>query len=72
MNANLRQRILNGCAAEIARSGPSVGLSFYVSFRNKNDEPGLLMQVAEWWLLTHQLDHFEKATKIRCLVEEMD
>jgi len=30
----------------------------------KNDNPKLLMEVAEWWILTHQLDHFEKAIKV--------
>ena len=34
----------------------------------KNDNPKLLMEVAEWWILTHQLDHFKKAIKIRELV----
>jgi hypothetical protein len=72
MNTQLKQRILDGCAAKIAQKGPEVGLSFYAFFRNKNDEPDLLMQAAEWWIKTHRLDHFEKATKIRRLVEEMD
>lgn len=27
------------------------------------------MQVATWWIKTHQLDHFEKATKIKALIE---
>jgi len=45
------------------------GLSFYAFFLQiKNDNPKLLMEVAEWWILTHQLDHFEKAIKIRDLV----
>ncbi|MNU06079.1 hypothetical protein D3C72_2511360 [compost metagenome] len=45
-----------------------VGLSFYAFFANKNDDPELLMEAAEWWIRTHRLDHFEKATKIRTLV----
>lgn len=28
----------------------------------------MLMQAAEWWIKTHQLDHFEKALKIKRLV----
>ena len=71
MNDALRRRIFDGCAAKIAQKGPQVGLSFYAFFRNRNDEPELLMQAAEWWIKTHQLDHFEKATKIKRLVEEL-
>jgi Family of unknown function (DUF6500) len=28
------------------------------------------MEAAEWWIKTHQLDHFEKATKIKKMVVE--
>jgi Family of unknown function (DUF6500) len=28
-----------------------------------------LMEAAQWWIVTHQLDHFEKATKVKQLVE---
>ena len=72
MNDHLKQRILDGCAAKIAQKGPGVGLSFYAFFRNSNDEPDLLIQAAEWWIKTHRLDHFEKAVKIKRLVEEME
>jgi Family of unknown function (DUF6500) len=48
-----------------------VGLSFYAFFANKNDDPQLLMEVAQWWILMNRLDHFEKAVKIKQLVEEM-
>jgi hypothetical protein len=27
------------------------------------------MEAAEWWIKTHRLDHFEKAVKIKKLVE---
>jgi len=27
------------------------------------------MEVAEWWIMTRQLDHFEKAVKIKGMVE---
>jgi len=30
------------------------------------------MQVAEWWIKTHQLDHFEKAIKIKKMIENED
>ncbi len=26
------------------------------------------MEAAEWWIKTHELDHFEKAVKIRELI----
>ncbi|OBX27315.1 DUF6500 family protein [Gelidibacter algens] len=58
------------CDAKIASKGPNVGLSFYAFFANKNDHPELLMEAATWWILTHKLDHFEKALKIRALVAE--
>ena len=51
----------------MATKGDSVGLSFYAFFANKNDDPELLMEAAEWWIRTHRLDHFVKATTIRQL-----
>jgi len=45
-------------------------LSFYAFFANKNDDPELLMEVAKWWIMIHKLDHFEKAVKIKKIVEE--
>ncbi|SDC14584.1 DUF6500 family protein [Acinetobacter boissieri] len=51
------------------KKGEDVGLSFYAFFKNKNDEPELLIEAAHWWIITHQLDHFEKASKIKALVE---
>jgi hypothetical protein len=27
------------------------------------------MEVATWWIQTHQLDHFEKAVKIKKMIE---
>ncbi|MGC3030524.1 DUF6500 family protein [Burkholderia sp. DN3021] len=61
----LQQKILEVCDRKIAEKGPKVGLSFYAFFANKNDDPELLMEAAEWWIKTHQFDHFEKATKVR-------
>ncbi|WP_369944394.1 DUF6500 family protein [Xanthomonas medicagonis] len=29
------------------------------------------MEAAEWWIRTHQFDHFEKATKIRAVVAKL-
>jgi hypothetical protein len=57
------------CNQKIANKGDNVGLSFYAFFANKNDDPESLMEIAMWWILTHKLDHFEKAKKIRTMVE---
>ncbi|SEM84872.1 hypothetical protein SAMN05216227_1003104 [Pseudorhodobacter antarcticus] len=68
MDTALRQHAIAICDAKIAQKGDAVGLSFYAFFANKNTTPPLLMQAAEWWIATHRLDHFEKATKIRALL----
>ena len=69
MNLTLKEKILNICNEKITNKGTNVGLSFYAFFANKNDNPELLMQAAEWWIKTHQLDHFEKAIKIKQMIE---
>ncbi len=69
MQKQLREKIIQVCNEKIAKKGSNVGLSFYAFFANKNDNPELLMQAAEWWIKTHQLDHFEKAIKIKQLIE---
>lgn len=56
------------CDKKIEAKGENVGLSFYAFFANKNDNPELLMEVATWWIKTHELDHFEKAVKIQSMV----
>ena len=68
MRQNLRNKIIEVCDKKIASKGESVGLSFYAFFANKNDDPELLMEAATWWIQTHELDHFEKAVKIKELV----
>lgn len=68
MNANLKAKIIRVCDEKIAKKGSDVGLSFYAFFANKNDDPEALMQLATWWIQTHQLDHFEKATKIKHMI----
>lgn len=70
MRDNLRQKIVTVCDTKIAQKGDNVGLSFYAFFANKNDDPELLMEAATWWIETHQLDHFEKALKIKRMVLE--
>ncbi|MDB5585195.1 MAG: hypothetical protein JWP26_165 [Devosia sp.] len=71
MRASLRQKAMAVCDAKIAQKGQGVGLSFYAFFANKNDDPDLLMEAATWWIETHRLDHFEKATKIRAMLEAL-
>ncbi|GGD78722.1 DUF6500 family protein [Lacimicrobium alkaliphilum] len=69
MRSELRKKISEVCARKIGVKGESVGLSFYAFFANKNDDPELLMEAATWWIKTHELNHFEKATKIKQMVE---
>ncbi|CAH9049581.1 hypothetical protein PSECIP111951_00332 [Pseudoalteromonas holothuriae] len=71
MRASLRSRMIEVCDSKIAYKGDNVGLSFYAFFANKNSDPELLMEAATWWIKTHQLDHFEKAVKIKKMVEDM-
>ncbi|BDW97035.1 hypothetical protein MACH10_27200 [Thalassospira tepidiphila] len=68
MRQSLRDKIIAVCDKKIAQKGPDVGLSFYAFFANRNDDPETLMEAATWWIKTHELDHFEKATKIREMV----
>jgi len=70
MRQQLRKKIIEVCDQKIAAKGEGVGLSFYAFFKNKNDDPEMLMEAASWWIQTHQLDHFEKAIKIKNMVEE--
>jgi hypothetical protein len=69
MKDSLKKKIIEVCDKKIAVKGGNVGLSFYAFFANKNDDPELLMEAAEWWIMTHKLDHFEKAVKIKAMVE---
>lgn len=72
MTPSLRDKIIAVCDRKIAQKGPEVGVSFYAFFANRNDDPELLMEAAEWWIRTNRLDHFEKAAKIRALVAALD
>jgi hypothetical protein len=71
MTPTLRQKIIEVCDSKIAQKGSNVGLSFYAFFANKNDHPALLMEAAHWWIMEHELDHFEKAVKIKSMVENL-
>lgn len=68
MTPALKAKIIAVCDQKIAQKGTNVGLSFYAFFANKNDNPKLLMEAATWWIETHELDHFEKAVKIKAMV----
>lgn len=69
MRESLRKKIIKVCDEKIEKKGQSVGLSFYAFFANKNDDPALLMEAATWWIEQNELDHFEKALKIKTMVE---
>ena len=69
MRNTLRQRIIDVCNEKIEKKGVTVGLSFYAFFANKNDDPELLMEAATWWIIENRLDHFEKAEKIKEMVQ---
>ena len=69
MTPSLKTKIIEVCNKKIAQKGTNVGVSFYAFFANKNDNPVLLMEAATWWIQTHQLNHFEKAVKIKALVK---
>lgn len=68
MRKELQTKIIQVCDEKIAKKGSDVGLSFYAFFSNKNDDPERLMEAAHWWIIKHQLNHFEKATKIKALI----
>lgn len=70
MRQSLRDKIISVCEQKIAKKGETVGVSFYAFFANKNDDPEQLMEAATWWIKIHQLDHFEKALKIKAMVEQ--
>ncbi len=69
MRDSLRTKVIDVCTKKIKQKGENVGVSFYAFFANKNDDPELLMEAATWWIQIHQLNHFEKATKIIEMVE---
>ena len=69
MTPQMKSKIIKVCNDKIAKSGAGVGLSFYAFFENKNTNPELLLEIATWWIMEHKLDHFEKAVKIKSLVE---
>ena len=71
MKNAIKVKIIEVCNQKIKVKGNNVGLSFYAFFANKNSDPELLMDVATWWIMTEKLDHFEKAHKIKKMVEDL-
>ncbi len=67
-----KEKIIRVCQSKISQKGEAVGLSFYAFFENKNTDPQLLLDVATWWIMEENLDHFEKAIKIKNLVEKLN
>jgi Family of unknown function (DUF6500) len=68
---NELKKIIRVCDEKIEAKDSNVGLSLYAFFANKNDGPERLMEAAEWWIREHKLDHFEKALKIKAMVEAL-
>lgn len=48
MNKEIKEKIIQACDDKIVKKGANVGVSFYAFFKNKNDNPSLLMEVANW------------------------
>jgi len=71
MRNSLKEKVVQICDNKILSKGENVGLSFYAFFSNKNDNPELLMEMAKWWILENKLDHFEKAVKIKSMVQSI-
>lgn len=69
MTESFKKKMIEVCKEKIEKKGTNVGLSFYAFFANKNDNPELLMEVAQWWIKENKLDHFEKAVKIKKMLE---
>ena len=71
MQKVLKDKIIEVCNKKINEKGENVGVSFYAFFKNKNENPELLMEAATWWIQTNKLDHFEKAVKIKNMVNSL-
>ncbi|MEO7426126.1 MAG: DUF6500 family protein [Fibrobacteria bacterium] len=69
MRKSLRDKIIQICDRKLQSKGSDVGLSFYAFFSNRNVDPEALMEAATWWIQTKKLDHFEKAEKIKNMIQ---
>lgn len=65
MTPDFQQYMIAICENKIAQKWHNVGISFYVFFKNKNDNPLVLSAVAHRWITVNKFDHFEKAIKIK-------
>ena len=70
MKKFLQQKIIEVCNEKINSKGASAGLSFYAFFANKNDN-WITYGSSHMVEKTHKLDHFEKAAKIKKMVEDL-
>jgi hypothetical protein len=52
MTEVLKYKIITICDKKVAEKDTNVGVSFYAFFKNKNDNPELLMEAATWWINT--------------------
>lgn len=68
MNNEIKNKIIKICNEKIEKKWDNVWLSFYAFFENKNTNPELLLEVANWWIFQNKLDHFEKAIKIKNMI----
>jgi hypothetical protein len=69
MTHNIRAKMISICNEKIKQKGIDVNVSFYAFFENKNTNPELLMAVATWWIQENKFNHFEKAIKIKTILE---
>jgi hypothetical protein len=66
----LMLEICNKVISENKNKERMTKISFYKFFSNKHNNPKLLLDVAKWWIIIENLDHFEDATKIKNLLEK--
>lgn len=64
------QHAIGVCDKKILAKGENVNVSFYAFFKNKNNNPKELYQMATWWINTQKLDHFERSVKIKKMLED--
>lgn len=67
MRHELKEILLRDATRKLKRR-ETMSVYLLCLFKNKNDNPELLMEAAHWWIMEHKLDHFEKAVKIKQLV----
>ena len=68
MRPTLRTKAIAVCNDKIAKKGETVGLSFYAFFANRNDSSLCKPLTIKKRCSIYELDHFEKAKKIRDMI----